>query len=256
MDLYQHFRKEEHPFIDQVLSWRQAVETSYQSKLTDFLDPREQTIFSSIIGNSDDVVWGVYGGHAAERKRAVLAPYYVELTEEDYQIVLLEAKYPDKFVKLEHRDVLGAFLSLGMKRKKIGDITVGNGIIQIVVTADIASFVKMNFNEVKMAKVTFIDKDLDEKIVTNESWVEQDATVSSLRLDVVLKEMFRISRQQAVTFVQKGLVKVNFRVIEDPAFKLAEGDLLSLRGKGRGKITRVDGMTKKEKWKITIEKLK
>jgi RNA-binding protein YlmH len=257
MDIYQHFRKEEYPFIDQIMSWKSFVETNYQSKLIDFLDPREQTIFSSVMGKNDDIVSGFFGGGMhSERKRAIIAPYYEQLQEDDYEIVLLEASYPEKFVQLGHRDVLGAFLSLGINRKKTGDIIVENGIIQLVVASEIAPFVKMNFSEIKKAKVTFVEKPLENKLEKNEARIQHEVTVSSLRLDVVLKEMFRMSRQQAATYIKKGLTKVNFRTVEDPSFKLEEGDLLSLRGKGRGKITQVGGMTKREKWKITIEKLK
>ncbi|MYL58698.1 RNA-binding protein, partial [Virgibacillus halodenitrificans] len=41
MELYQHFRKEEQPFIDQVMSWKEDVEQKFEHKITDFLDPRE-----------------------------------------------------------------------------------------------------------------------------------------------------------------------------------------------------------------------
>ncbi|KPD01215.1 hypothetical protein LR69_00372 [Geobacillus sp. BCO2] len=55
MELYQHFRKEEHPFIDQVLEWKEMVSRQYAPKLTDFLDPREQQIVQSIAGGAEDV---------------------------------------------------------------------------------------------------------------------------------------------------------------------------------------------------------
>ena len=44
----QHFRKEEQPFIEQVVSMMHEVENRYAPKLTDFLDPRQQFIVDSI----------------------------------------------------------------------------------------------------------------------------------------------------------------------------------------------------------------
>ena len=41
-DIYQHFRQDERPFIDQVLEWKQIVLDQYRMKLTDFLDPRNR----------------------------------------------------------------------------------------------------------------------------------------------------------------------------------------------------------------------
>ncbi len=120
MDIYQHFRKEEHPFIDQVLSWREDVERRFEPKLTDFLHPREQKIFKTLIGHDENLQLEFLGvWDQAERKRAVLAPFYESITEETFEVDLLQASYPAKFVSIEHRDVLGAFLSAGIKRKKL-----------------------------------------------------------------------------------------------------------------------------------------
>ncbi len=133
MELYQHFRKEEHPFIDQVLEWKEMVSRQYAPKLTDFLDPREQQIVQSITGGDGDVRVFFFGGAPfVERKRAFLAPPYIDPKEEDYGIVLFAVRYPAKFVSLEHRDVLGALMSLGLRRGKFGDILVRDGEIQFL----------------------------------------------------------------------------------------------------------------------------
>lgn len=50
MELYQHFRPEERPFVDNVLNLRDQVERQFMTRFTDFLDPREAHIFESIIG--------------------------------------------------------------------------------------------------------------------------------------------------------------------------------------------------------------
>lgn len=257
MEVYQHFRKEEHPFIDQVLSWKEQVERSFQPKLSDFLTPREQKIFQTIIGKSDEVKLNFFGGgDNTERRRAILSPFYDEVNEEDFNISLLEASYPDKFITLEHRDALGAFLSLGIKRKKIGDLVVQDGIIQILVDSDIDAFVKMNLTEIKKAGVSFEEKPYSALVPNKEIWEKKLVTVSSLRLDVVMKEIYQLSRQNAASAIQKGFVKVNYQVIENTAFQLEKDDLISLRGKGRSKVDEVHGLSKKDKWKVTIAKLK
>lgn len=123
MDIYQHFRKDEHPFIDQILTWREQVERTYRPRLTDFLDPREQQILAMLVGTeADDLQLKQFGGGKyTERKRALIAPFYEPVTEDMFQLALLETSYPNKFVTISHRDVLGAFLSLGLKRTKLGD---------------------------------------------------------------------------------------------------------------------------------------
>src|SRR5690625_4714930 len=115
MGIYQHFRKEEHPFIDQVLSWKDVVEKTYQLKVTDFLDPREQQIVEGLIGTVNDDLQIKFhgGGKYSERKRAIIAPFYEELHAGTFQLTLLEASFNEKFISLSHPDVMGAFLSLG-----------------------------------------------------------------------------------------------------------------------------------------------
>jgi RNA-binding protein YlmH len=252
MDIYQHFRKEEEPFIDQVLSWKEKVERTYIPKLSDFLDPREQQIAQMIVGtNNTDLRTEAFGGSPhAERKRLIIAPFYEEITEESYQLSLLEAAYPVKFVTLEHRDVMGAFLSLGIKREKLGDIFVTDGLVQIFTASEISSYVMMNLTSIKQANIKLSETELDKALMPAPNWTESSKTVSSLRLDTVLKEIYRVSRKDAQQAIEKNLVKVNHQVVEDNKFSLEPGDLISYRGKGRSKIVRVEGQTKKDKWRI------
>src|SRR5699024_2432003 len=107
MDIYQHFRKEEHPFIDQVLSWKEQVERSFQPKLTDFLDPREQRIIGMLVGKNDtELQLKIAGGiEHGERKRAIIAPYYEQINDDMFELVCLEGHYPTKFVNMAHSDV-------------------------------------------------------------------------------------------------------------------------------------------------------
>ncbi len=83
--------------------------------MTDFLDPREQQIVQMLVSESKDELQLADSGGSpnSERKRMIIAPYYEEITWEHYQIIILEASYHEKFVTLTHRDVMGAFLSLG-----------------------------------------------------------------------------------------------------------------------------------------------
>ncbi|WP_373895949.1 RNA-binding protein [Virgibacillus sp. CBA3643] len=257
MDIYQHFRKEEQPFIDKVLSWIDQVETTYRLKVTDFLDPREQQIMDLLIGeNSDASIYQHGGGKYAERKRAVILPPYEEISEGVFQLTLVQAHYQDKFISLEHRDVMGAFLSLGIKRKKLGDIVVENGVIQIVMADEIAPFVLANLTAIKKAKVKLEEKPLTALMEKEADWIETDKTVSSLRLDTVVKEIYHISRKDAGECIKKLQVKVNFKVVDDAKFPMQEGDLISLRGKGRSKLTSINGQSKKDKWRITTAILK
>lgn len=254
MEIYQHFREEEQSFIDQVLSWIEQVERTYQVKLTDFLDPREQQIVDMLIGTSaGEIKMYKHGGNeSSERSRIILAPMYESIEEDAFQLTLLQASYHEKFVTVTHPDVMGAFLSQGIKRQKLGDITVGDGIIQIVAADEIAPYIISNLTSIKKAKIRLEEKPLTSLISKQSNWKTSDKTVSSLRLDAVVKVIYHISRKEAAELIGKQLVKVNFKIVDDTKFTLEEGDLLSLRGKGRSRLDCINGQTKKGNWKITI----
>ncbi|NMA89896.1 MAG: RNA-binding protein [Amphibacillus sp.] len=259
MGIYQHFRKDEAPFIDQVLSWKDQVEKQYITKYSDFLDPREQYIFQNIIGQDEQFKLVFFGGIPnAERKQAILAPFYEEIDSNSFPISVLTTKYPAKFVTIEHRDVLGAFLSLGLLRKKLGDLSIDpdQGIIQLIVSADISDFIIAQFNSIKNANVQFQPIPLSKAIDSKDEWSNHETTVSSLRLDVMIKHIYRFSRTQALELIKKGYVKVNFKTVEDPAFIVESGDMISCRGKGRSRFNDIITQTKKQNYRISYALLK
>lgn len=254
MNIYQHFRPEEKEFIDQVLSWRDFVETTYTPKLTDFLDPREQHIMKVLIGEHADVKCEFFGGGVnTERQRAILMRDYENANQEDFQISLFEIDYPTKFISIEHPQVLGTLMSVGLRRGKFGDILFADKRIQFFVCEDVNSYLSSQIQSIGKATVSLTKvEELEDAIQSNIVCEEDTITVSSLRLDTALSGIQHLSRQKSQVLIGQGLVKVNWQVVENPSFECQTGDLISARGYGRVKILSIDGQTKKEKWRITI----
>lgn len=257
MSIYQHFREHEHPFVDRVLDWMNNVKENYTVYVTDFLNPREREIIETIIGTrNEEVIFAFFGGViGAERQRAVIAPYFVEINEEDFEIVALEAAYASQFVSLTHRDVLGAFTSLGIDRKMVGDIFVQDGIIQLVTTEHFKQYIIQQLTKIKRTNVTFREIPLSSLEKVEEPWVKKNYTVSSLRLDVLLKSVLRVSRNDAVKLIKAEKVSVNYAIETDQATLLEEEDLISTRGFGRCKIDAINGKTRKDKIRIVVSHL-
>src|SRR5699024_5280679 len=164
-----------------------------------------QQITDMLTGTAgDDLQVKLHGGGTySERKRVVIAPFYEEITNESFGLTLMQASYPDKFITLNHPDVMGAFLSLGIERKKLGDIFVEDSKIQIIMVAEIAPYVMANLTAIKKAKITLTEKPLTDLIEKELTWIESDKTVSSLRLDTILKEIYNLSRKHAAEFITK-----------------------------------------------------
>lgn len=251
MNIYQHFRPEEREFIDQVINWKDYVEQSYAPKLTDFLDPREQQILATVIGKHHDVKWELFGGaQGTERKRALLFPDYMQVRQEDFQIKLFGIEYPKKFITIEHRQVLGSLMSLGLKRGKYGDILIDGDTVQFFAAEEIADYIRLQLESVGRASISLTELDIEQAAAIAEEWNEMTATVSSLRLDTVMSSLFNLSRQKSQLLIQHGHVKVNWTAIENSAFECGEGDVISARGYGRAKIIAIEGKTKKDKYRV------
>ena len=222
--------------------------------MTSFLDPRGQYILGVIVGSFEDMKVSYFGGQSAERKRAIIAPSYFEPTEGDFEEVLIQINYPEKFVSIQHQHVLGTLMSLGIEREQVGDILVGDT-IQFVLTKQLESYIMMELTKIKGATVKLDSIPFKDMIQSKENWNIHHSTVSALRLDVVLKEMIRKSRSIAKQLIEKKRVKVNHTLIDSPDFQLQNNDLLSIQGFGRARIVDIGGKTKKEKVHITYQTL-
>lgn len=252
MDIYQHFRKEEYELIDQLMNKVRMAEQQYAPVLTHFIDPRAQYILQTLVGRFPDLNVHFYGGYSAERCRAIIAPNYYEPVRDDYELTLIELNYPEKFVTIQHQHVLGTLMSLGIKREQLGDIIVGKQ-IQFVLTKQLESYIMMELTKIKGATVKLNVLSIEDMIQSKEQWQSFETTISALRLDVVLKEVIHKSREIAKSYILKKRVKVNHTIVESVDFQLEEGDLLSIQGFGRAKITQIGTRTKKDKLRITYQ---
>jgi len=255
--LIQHFRKEEQPFIEQVVNWVREVEDRYAPKLTDFLDPRQRFIVNAIIGQYDTLQMASAGlFNEAERQRMLIYPSYFEPVEEDFQLTAFTIQYPIKFVQLRHPDVLGALLSLGLNRGKFGDIRVDEHHVQFVVANEIAEYVRLHLTGIGKVKVHVESMKETEPLLANEDeWLEESHTVTSMRLDVIIATILKVSRQKAQALITGNKVRVNWTDRDTVAFELQEGDILSIRGSGRVKILMTEGRTKKDKIRLQVGRL-
>lgn len=147
-------------------------------------------------------------------------------------------------------------MSLGLRRGKFGDILVQGGEIQFFAAAEVADYIRLHVGTIGKAPVSLELLPLSAAMPLAETWEEGTVTVSSLRLDAVLAQAFRLAREKAKTLIESGLVKVNWKVVDKPEFVCGPGDVLSARGFGRCKLFSVEGMTKKERWRIRLGRQK
>ncbi|MCM3637943.1 RNA-binding protein [Sporosarcina luteola] len=254
--IIQHFRKEEQPFIETVVGWTREVEDTYSPKLTGFLDPRQIFILNTIVRNTG-LQFGVHGAFPEpERQRALIYPDYYEPEDDDFQVSIFTVRYPAKFMTLEHKDILGSIMALGIDRSKFGDIRLEGDVAQFAVAEEMKDYLIANLTSIGKSKVRVEELgSSDELIVLAESWKEELHTISSLRLDSIVASLVNCPRQKAVSLIQNDKVKVNHVVRDQQAFEVNESDILSIRGSGRFKIMSIEGRTRKDKIRLLIGRL-
>ena len=79
-------------------------------------------------------------------------------------------------------------------------------------------------------------------------------TVKSLRLDAVTGDMFGLSRTKSAEIIKLGAVLLNGSVCLKPDAPVTEGSVITVRGKGNGRITEIGGKSRKDRIFIKAER--
>ncbi|WIF94567.1 RNA-binding protein [Caminicella sporogenes] len=224
-------------------------------RYSDFIDPYLYIILKDILTNLYNISFKGFGGYEkAERKIFIFYPNYLCGDYIDFPIKLINLQNLPKNKVFTHREVLGAILSLGLKRDKIGDIIISKDIIQILVLEEVADFIELYFKKIGRFSINVSIGNIDSIVPKIEEFKEISANVKSLRLDSVCSASFFESRNKVAEDIKKGKIKVNYRPINMPSYILEEGDMVSYRGKGRIIFEKIQGKTKKDRYKINIKK--
>lgn len=229
--MFEHFKGEE-VFVKKVLDYLDQVQYKQRLILTQFLDPYHQSIVKSVIGHQDEVQVLENGGFIhSESQRMIIAPYFYEIEKEDFEIVVCKIIYAKNFEKLTHRDILGALMSLGIKRELFGDITEKDKDFYLAVDRHIYEYLKDHLSMIKRSKVKFVE--WDEEIEIKNDYLIKSFIVSSFRLDKIISSFYKISRQKAAEFIRAGHVKVNHKPVEQINYLCNNKDIISFKKHGR-----------------------
>lgn len=242
--------------------------SSYMISGGDFLSPEEQSSASGFFRRNASQGAFLYGGYEeAERRMPVFMPDYTGVSDEDSLIEYFRS-YPDecplrvleiKIPAVEktapgHRDYLGSLMGLGIKREKVGDIIVGPRGAQILVSEDMAEYLKDSLSSVGRVTVTTSISDITGLTPAEVKKEEREYNVSSPRLDNVVSAVFSLSRKTATEAITKGLVFIDGVQVMKPDRQMKEGEKLVLRGKGKAIYQGVSGTSRKGKDYIRVVK--
>ena len=221
------------------------------TRFTRFLDPAEAAQ-GEALARTYGAAFSSFGGYdRSERRIGCFHPPEEGVAHDAYPIVCLHSRYASRFCSVSHRDLLGAFMALGLTRACIGDMIISGEDIYLFAHDTTADFIAQQMTSAGKASLHFRVLDAPPPMPDPEG-VTFSAVVSSLRLDAVLASAYRLSRSEAQEAVRAGLVKVNHLVCERVDAVLAQDALLSLRGWGRVRLVSIDGTTRKQRIGITF----
>lgn len=233
---------------------------------SDFLDMRQRSAVSSLRLPFPDVKRIFYGGfEGAERSIAVFLPEYIEADDEsslreyfiknpdDDPIRIIEVSKDRFSSKLSHRDYLGALMALGIRREMTGDIIVSESGCRIAALKKTAQFIVENLDKAGRGTLKAKLVPLGDAVIDCAPQGKPDSfTVSSLRLDSIVKNGFGISRSAACEAINAGMVFVNDIECAKADKKIAENDKIVMRHKGRMIVTDCSSLSKKGRVIVNI----
>ena len=119
-------------------------------------------------------------------------------------------------------------------------------------TEEISKFIENEFKFIGKAPIELkLYEDILENVIKYDS---KEYIISSLRIDCVIANLYNISRNEAQEKIIESSVQINHVVNQNTSYVLKEGDIVSLRGKGKFRVGMINGKTRSDRIKVILEK--
>lgn len=205
------------------------------------------------------ITYKLWGGHLlAERKVVTAYPDFLDIKDEqlsDFSDIAILHISNTARKSLSHRDFLGALMSMGIERDRIGDILIHNDEAIVFVSMPLADYIQQELKKVSNCRINIKqlydvnNDDLENFLPKKESRV---IIVASMRLDCIIADMYSLSRSEAQKLIKSEAVRINYKTAVDYDELLENGDLISVRGKGRFEVSDIEGNTKKGNLRLRV----
>ena len=222
---------------------------------TDFLDLASQDLFYQIEPKLRYAGITIYGKEQDMDRKLVRFGDPMELgyTEEFPVSCILIEPVLEKFSEsLSHRDYLGALMSLGIERSKLGDILIKEKKAYIFCLEKIAPYLTENVTQIRHTNVRcgVVDCGID---VIRPGKERRAVLCPSARIDVVIARLYHFSRSQSMELFRAKKIFVNSRLCENNSYQLKEEDIISVRGHGKFQYQGISHETKKGKISLLLD---
>lgn len=211
---------------------------------TAFLTPAEQAELLAWANFRPDCNLRLSGGQPdCERKAAFFLPPWEEnfSGEEHFRALKAVAGFGEP----GHRDYLGAALALGIRRDFLGDIRIFGSTAYLFCLPSVAPHLLSSLEKVGRCGVRLCEVPLSAVPAEEKRVRARTFTVQSLRLDVIVAGLFGLSRTTAADAIREGAAALNYLPCLKTDAPVREGDVISLRGHGKGILAEIGGESRK-----------
>lgn len=221
-----------------------------------YLTPAEQYQTEKWARQRADCRLVLFGGDdGCERRAAFFLPEYMAAEDFDGAEHFTAIKLTAHFGTPGHRDYMGALLGMGVGREWVGDIRVIDNTAYIFCLPSVHRHL-LSIDKVGRFGVTAEDIAPSAVPPAKREVKEKSFSVMSMRLDAVTAGMFDLSRTEAAKEIRLGNVSLNYEPTEKPDAQTEPGDIISLRGAGKGTLTGTGGTSRKGRLFVYAEILK
>lgn len=254
-----YLESEEDLLLSKIEDKIKFTKTKNKITYTDFLNVQERSSVEKFLRSEKVNNYFCYGGNEnAERVIFVFYPEKLdeEMAKKNLENILLVIKIENsKEEDYEHRVYLSAIMKLGLKREKIGDIIVLNTGAEIVVFEENVDYLINGLKQLtRFRKSKFFLLNINELSKKELNFEEFTIIVSSIRLDCFVAELAKCSRTKAEEYIEFGKIFINSIQELKSAKKLSNGDIITIRGKGKFIFENIVKETSKNRFVIQIQK--
>ncbi|AVX20981.1 RNA-binding protein YlmH, contains S4-like domain [Carboxydocella sporoproducens DSM 16521] len=254
--LRQAGKAEDKALVERLWDLLVQVETREMPGFTFFLDPGQQALARSMLESwRQTVAYRCQGGFAGEPERCRLLLFPAAWAEFDFDqpgVTVLRVQGRFQFFQPGHRDILGSLLASGIKRELVGDILCTETGIWVAVAQEIVSAIQSQWTRVGPVPIELLPE-AEPPLIQRPQGEERLVSLASPRMDALLAQSVGVGRQQAVQWIESGLVRLNWRECLKPDAEIRPGDWLSVQGFGRVLVKEQKGSSKKGRLLFKVE---
>ena len=193
------------------------------------------------------------GQPGCERQAAFFLPDHMEPEDFEPAEFIHAVKMEARFGTPSHRDYLGAALGLGIGRESLGDIRIFGEEAYVFCLPTVEPLLLEELKKVGRVSVKASSCCLGDVPAPAVKVKTLSFTVKSLRFDAVTGSLFGLSRTAAAELIRMGAASLNYTICDRTDAPVKEGDILSLRGHGKGCLKAVGGRSKKDRLFVEAE---